>query len=318
MTVDLLPLAVFYLDAGRAGVRGNAVFEALRTPELDAVVASVGPGEERVVRVAGATYLVKAGPGLGVVVDVSGVVASEHEAAHATRLESIGALAAGLAHEINTPVQYVSHNVVFLREAFESVLPGVEDEYLRAEVPAALEQTLEGVERVAGIVRAMNEFAHPGEGLTQADVNRAVSSTVEVCRNEWKYVARLELALDPGLGLVPCYEGELKQVVLNLVVNAAHAVADGSSPGLITVATRGLPDAVEISVSDNGVGMDEATRLRVFDPFFTTKGVGRGTGQGLAMAWRCVVGTHGGSIEVDSTPGKGSTFLIRLPRSVRR
>ncbi|WP_157017947.1 sensor histidine kinase [Cryptosporangium arvum] len=314
MTVDLLPLAVFYADADRAGVRGNVAYEALRTPELDAVVRSVGPGAERVVRIGGVTYLVRAGAELGVVVDVSGVVASEHEAAHAARLESIGALAAGLAHEINTPVQYVSHNVVFLREAFESVLPAVSDEYLRVEVPAALEQTLEGVERVAGIVRAMNEFAHPGEGLTQADLNRAVESTVAVCRNEWKYVARLGLELDPSVGLVACYEGELKQVVLNLVVNAAHAVAATGSTGVITVATRGRPDAVEISVSDSGVGMDEETRLRVFDPFFTTKGVGRGTGQGLAMAWRCVVGTHGGSIEVVSAPGEGSTFRVVLPR----
>ncbi|GAA0232240.1 sensor histidine kinase [Cryptosporangium japonicum] len=314
MTVDLLPLAVFYADAGSGGVRGNAAYGVLRTPELDAVVASMGPGEERVVRLSGVTYLVRAGAELGVVVDVSGVVASEHEAAHAARLESIGALAAGLAHEINTPVQYVSHNVVFLREAFEQVLPGVADEYLRVEVPAALEQTLEGVERVAEIVRAMNEFAHPGEGLAPADVNRAVSSTVQVCRNEWKYVARLELELDASLGLVPCHEGELKQVVLNLVVNAAHAVAESGSFGVITVATRGRADAVEISVSDTGVGMDEATRLRVFDPFFTTKGVGRGTGQGLAMAWRCVVGVHGGSIRVDSAPGKGSTFSVLIPR----
>ncbi|WP_170324099.1 sensor histidine kinase [Cryptosporangium phraense] len=293
------------------GLTGNTQFEAVRRPELDATVSSLAGGGSRLVRAGASTFLVRRAGSWGVVVDVTGVAEAERESAHATRLESIGQLAAGLAHEINTPVQYVSHNVLFLREAFGSVPPGVFDEYLAAEVPAAIEQTLEGVERVAEIVRAMNEFAHPGEGLAPADLNRAVESTVQVCRNEWKYVARLELELDPELGLVPCFEGEIKQVVLNLVVNAAHAI--GSPPGVIRVSTRRVPDGVEIAVADTGIGMDEATRERVFDPFFTTKGVGKGTGQGLAMAYRSVVGRHGGSIAVESSPGAGSVFRVRLP-----
>ncbi|SHN43473.1 PAS domain-containing sensor histidine kinase [Cryptosporangium aurantiacum] len=296
---------------------------------------------------------------IGVGADVTRITALERQLAQATRLESIGQLAAGLAHEINTPVQYVSDNVLFLADSFTDVLealrsianvargaeqdprgdapaPSVDDlrarlsllvdgldlDFLGTEIPSALEQTLEGVGRVAEIVRAMKEFSHPGQGRTDTDLNRAVESTVQVSRNEWKYVAHMEMELDPAVGLVPCYEGELKQVVLNLIVNAAHAIAEQQArrgeqeQGRIGISTRRVGDSVQIAVSDTGTGMDEATRMRIFDPFFTTKEVGKGTGQGLAMAHSCVVGKHGGSIEVDSVVGEGTTFRLILPGTV--
>ncbi|GAA3392942.1 PAS domain-containing sensor histidine kinase [Cryptosporangium minutisporangium] len=296
---------------------------------------------------------------IGVGADVTRITALERQLAQATRLESIGQLAAGLAHEINTPVQYVSDNVLFLADSFTDVLEalrsianvargaeqdprgdaqaptvadlrarlsllvdGLDLDFLGTEIPSALEQTLEGVARVAEIVRAMKEFSHPGQGRTETDLNRAVETTVQVSRNEWKYVAEMEMDLDPGAGLVPCYEGELKQVILNLLVNAAHAIAEkqqrsgDSAQGRIGVSTRRVGDTIQISVSDTGTGMDEATRLRIFDPFFTTKEVGKGTGQGLAMAHSCVVGKHGGSIEVDSVVGEGTTFRLIIPATV--
>jgi len=285
---------------------------------------------------------------IGVGADVSRAHELERQLAQATRLEAIGQLAAGLAHEINTPVQYVSDNVLFLTDSvndmlsalrsmadvvrrdeqhapdppealreLRQLLDGVDLDFLAQEVPTALEQTLEGVGRVGEIVRAMKEFSHPGQGRSDTDLNRAVESTVQVSRSEWKYVAELDLDLHPSVGLVPCYEGEIKQVLLNLIVNAAHAVADRHQDtgrmGHIGVATRRYETEVTISVQDDGCGMDEATRQRIFDPFFTTKEVGKGTGQGLSMAHNCVVGKHQGSIDVVSAPGRGSTFTIRLP-----
>jgi two-component system NtrC family sensor kinase len=287
---------------------------------------------------------------IGVGADVTQAHELERQLAQASRLEAIGQLAAGLAHEINTPVQYVSDNLLFLTDSVNDMLRSMESlatvvraadrtpsgvgpdattrallelidgldlEFLAQEVPGALEQTLEGVGRVAEIIRAMKEFSHPGQGRADTDLNRAIESTVQVSRSEWKYVADLDLDLDPAVGLVPCHEGEFKQVVLNLIVNAAHAVADrhqqDGRPGRIGVSTRREEDDVMIKVQDDGCGMDETTRLRVFDPFFTTKEVGKGTGQGLSMAHNCIVGKHSGSIDVVSTPGHGSTFTIRLP-----
>jgi len=192
-------------------------------------------------------------------------------------------------------------------------------DFLVAEVPTAISESQEGLEHVAEIVRAMKDFSHPGVGRLDTDLNRAVDSTVQVSRNEWKYDAEVVLDLDPDLGMVPCYEGELKQVVLNIIVNAAHSIAEQrtrsgqSGLGRITVATRRQDDQVTITITDDGTGMTEETRLRVFDPFFTTKEVGKGTGQGLSMAHNTIVERHGGRIDVQSTPGNGATFTLFLP-----
>jgi PAS domain S-box-containing protein len=271
---------------------------------------------------------------------------AEVEERHAQKLEAVGRLAAGIAHEINTPIQFIGDNVRFLGEAFndtvtllrsyESALtdesgemPWVERRqiltelteaadlgYFTEEVPRALAQTLEGVERVAGIVRAMKAFGHPDGGEpAPADLNDAVTNTVMVARNETKYVAEVEC----DLGDIPpviCFVGDINQVILNLVVNAAHAIADvsdaGHDRGLITIRTTQQGDDVILSVSDTGCGIPPDVADRVFDPFFTTKEVGRGTGQGLALV-RSIVERHGGSVTFDSSPGRGTTFSVRLP-----
>lgn len=273
----------------------------------------------------------------------------QHELARAQKLESIGHLAAGVAHEINTPSQYVGDNIRFLQEAFadfdtlldkldglleaarqgtlsdelfaeaEAAVGKADIGYLTEEVPKAIEQSLEGIQRVADIVRAMKEFAHPGDGCKQAtDLNQAIQSTLMLSRNEWKYVAELATEFAADLPLVPCLRGDFNQVILNLVINATQAIAmvvgDGSAgKGALTVTTRRHGDWAEIRIRDTGAGIREDIREKVFDPFFTTKKVGEGTGQGLAIAHSIVVAKHGGRIWFETEVGRGTTFIVRLP-----
>jgi signal transduction histidine kinase len=267
----------------------------------------------------------------------------------AQKLESIGQLAAGIAHEINTPTQYIGDNVLFLQSSFsdlnktherlekllgavkantvtaemvretEACLRETDVSFLMTEIPHAIQQTLEGVERVSKIVRAMKEFSHPGsEEKTPVDLNRAVETTLTVARNEWKYVAQIKTELDPDLPLVPCMPGEFNQVLLNLVVNAAHAIAEvttgeNGGRGLITASTRRCGDWAEVRIRDTGCGIPEKIRHKIFDPFFTTKPVGKGTGQGLAMAHTAIVDRHQGTLTFETEPGVGTVFIIRLP-----
>jgi len=268
---------------------------------------------------------------------------------HAQKMESIGQLAAGIAHEINTPTQYIGDNTRFVQDAFgdigrvlaeygrllsaaesgavtpeligavRSAVGAADLEYLNGEVPKAICQSLDGVERVARIVRSMKDFSHPGTKEKIAlDLNRAIESTLIVCRSEWKYVADLVMDFEAGLPPVPCLPGEFNQVVLNIVINATHAIADvvgdgGKGKGTITVGTRREGEWVEVRIGDTGTGIPAAARARVFDPFFTTKGVGKGTGQGLAIAHSVVVKQHGGTLNFETETGKGTTFVIRLP-----
>ncbi|MEW6173415.1 MAG: PAS domain S-box protein [Bacillota bacterium] len=262
------------------------------------------------------------------------------------KLESLGQLAAGIAHEINTPMQYVGDNTTFLRDAFatlsqflarcrelpaqaesgvvpasefKTALAEVDWEFLGAEIPKAVEQSLEGIAQVRKLVLAMKEFAHPGKReKALCNLNRAVESTVTISRNEWKYVADLETDLDPDLPPVPCVVDEINQVVLNTIVNAAHAIAtvvdrDAGEKGKITVATRREGDFVKIIISDTGTGIPPAIIDRIFDPFFTTKEVGKGSGQGLAIAHDIIVNKQKGNITVESEVGKGTTFTVWLP-----
>jgi len=267
----------------------------------------------------------------------------------AQKLEAIGQLAAGIAHEINTPTQYVGDNTRFLQESwhsfnellaiaremrqlaapgpispqtlqrFDTLAQAADFEYLQTEIPRAIEQSLDGIERVAKIVRAMKDFSHPGsEEKRSIDINQAIETTITVARNEWKYVSDVETHFDSNLPLVSCHAGEFNQVILNLLINAAQAIAeareDGSQgKGKIVVSTMRDQDWAEISISDTGAGIPEAVRSRVFEPFFTTKPVGKGTGQGLALAHTAVVRRHGGKIWFDSELGKGTTFYIRMP-----
>jgi signal transduction histidine kinase len=273
----------------------------------------------------------------------------EEQLAQAQRLEAIGRLAAGIAHEINTPTQYVGDNTRFLQESFTAMLPLCEKyerlraaartgsvppellaevdaaanqadvPYIKEEIPKAIQQSLDGLARVTKIVRAMKEFSHPGgQQRTPTDINHAIEMTIDVCRNEWKYVAETVTDFDQNLPSVPCFPADLNQVILNLIVNAAHAIADvvgdgAKGKGKITITTRRLKDWAEIRVADTGTGIAPQNRSKIFQPFFTTKEVGRGTGQGLAMARNIVVKKHAGTIDFETEVGRGTTFVIRLP-----
>ena len=249
----------------------------------------------------------------------------EVQVRHAQKMEAVGQLAAGVAHEINTPIQFVSDSAYFLQTAFEDLLAFVDGrksadeadlEYLRSQIPKALERTIKGLDRVANIVRALKGFSytHQGEKVL-ADPNRLVEDTLLVCKNEYKYIADVMTELRT-IPLLACHPGDICQVLLNLVVNAAHAIesqAREGQRGQIGIETAFLDDEIVIRVSDDGPGIPEAIQHRIFEPFFTTKEVGRGTGQGLAISRAIVVEGHSGSLEFATSVGKGTTFSVRLP-----
>jgi two-component system, NtrC family, sensor kinase len=283
----------------------------------------------------------------GLLFDMTEARELETELHQAQKLESVGRLAAGVAHEINTPVQFVSDSVYFVRDAMkdlvevaekyrvacEAALEGIlvseaaamarraEEKadlpYLLENVPKALDRALEGLERVTTIVRSMKEFAHPDQKeMALADLNQAVSTTLVIAKNEYKYVAELDLQLGE-IPHVKCHVGDLNQVVLNILVNGAHAIADvvkdSGEKGRLGVRTRQEGNDVVIEISDTGGGIPLHVQSHVFDPFFTTKEVGRGTGQGLAIARSVVCDKHGGELTFETLVGQGTTFFIRLP-----
>ena len=266
--------------------------------------------------------------------DIQSLKSAQREALQASRLATVGQLAAGIAHEINTPVQYVGDNLRFFGKSLEKLTTVIEAArrldhpdvtaaaaavklpFLLKELPVALDESLDGVAQIARIVLSMKEFSHPGtSSKAMTDINRAIESTLTVSRNTWKHVAELRKDLDPDLPPILCLAGELNQVFLNLIVNAVHAIEDSGKPlpGVLSVSTARVGDAVEIRIADNGAGIPDAIRDRIFDPFFTTKDVGKGTGQGLAICRDVVVTKHRGKIEVDGRPGEGAEFIVRLP-----
>ena len=281
--------------------------------------------------------------------DVTERKALESQLVHAQKMESIGQLAAGISHEINTPTQYIGDNLRFLEEAFNDISQLLEAyealvaqapenmanpaqltalqqlkaqldiDYLQQELPQSIGQALEGVAKVSRIVQAMKQFAHPGSlEKAPADLNKAIESTVTVARNEWKYVAEMVLELDPDLPPVSCLLNDINQVVLNTIINAVHAIEEKlgntyEEKGTITVSTHSKQNEAVICIRDTGAGIPEEIRNRIFDPFFTTKEVGKGTGQGLAISYSIVVDKHGGRLTCDSTQGVGTTFCIYLP-----
>jgi PAS domain S-box-containing protein len=283
--------------------------------------------------------------------DITQRRALEVQLAQAQKLESIGRLASGIAHEINTPIQYVTDNIRFLNESFGGFLKLLETyrelhqavsagacrpdlidkvsaqvsatdlDFLMQEVPTAVKQSLEGLDRVTKIVRAVKDFSHPGgQEKVAVDVHRAIESTIVVARNEWKYVADVVTAFDQSLPMIWLYPDEFNQVILNLIVNAGHAIGEAIKKGLqrkgtITIRTRKIGVWVEIDIQDTGTGIPDNIRDRIFEPFFTTMEVGKGTGQGLSMAYATIVKRHSGSITFDSKPNEGTTFRIRLPMS---
>ncbi len=285
-------------------------------------------------------------------VDVTEKNTLENQLAQAQKLESLGRLAAGIAHEINTPIQYIGDNARFLEVAFKrldgildkskQLVDGFKDgvgldqlieevdksisaskmEYMRQEIPFAIEESIGGVNQVASIVRAMKQFSHPGnKDKSLNNLNEALVSTINVARNEWKYVADLETDFDEALPMVPSLHSELNQVFLNMIVNAAHAITPTienkpNKKGTIKISTRQAGDFVEIRIQDNGSGIPEEIQSKVFDPFFTTKEVGKGTGQGLALAYNVIYEKHGGKISLESEVGVGTTFIVSLPVQV--
>jgi len=266
----------------------------------------------------------------------------------AQKLESVGRLAAGIAHEINSPAQFISSNIDFLKESFvdvtclittfkkvlqaiaqgaaltetireaERLLVELDWDYLEDEIPNAILQSKEGIRRVTTIVQAMKEFSHPGnKEKAYYDLNKIIETTITIASNEWKYCAEIKTHLDPNLPQVFCLADEIGQVFLNILINASHTIAEknagNTDKGLITVSTRHFPEHVEICIEDTGGGIPENIRTRVFDPFFTTKGVGKGPGQGLAISHDVIEKKHNGSISFTSEVGKGTVFTIQLP-----
>jgi PAS domain S-box-containing protein len=258
--------------------------------------------------------------------------APEEHSAQVQKLEAIGQLAAGVAHEINTPIQYVGDNLEFFKDVIEAVKSLIGDnrealvgdngelphdlDFLLEEAPEALTQASDGASRVATIVRALKEFSHPSsDDLMPANLEQNLKSTITIARNEWKYHATLETEFEDPLDSVYCYPGDLNQVFLNLIVNAAHAIAsaDRGESGRIVVRTRKHAEMAEITIEDNGTGIPLEAQKRVFEPFYTTKEVGKGTGQGLALAHRIVCEKHHGELFFRTQPGQGTEFVIRIP-----
>jgi signal transduction histidine kinase len=285
----------------------------------------------------------------GFMIDVTEERRQLRESAHGQKLESVGRIAAGVAHEINTSVQFISDSVRFVRHALKDVPRALADyrslavgalsgkdvaeaarkatdtdeaadvDYFLKNAPEALDRALDGIGRVGSIVRSMTDFAHPDTlAMADVDINRAIRSTLNMARNEYKSVAELETDL-ADLPFVRCHAGDFNQVMLNLVLNAAHAIGDAvagtSAKGKIKVRTRSIGDFVEVSITDTGKGIPESVRARIFEPFVTTKEVGRGTGQGLALSRGIVVDKLKGSLHFETETGTGTTFYIRLPIS---
>ena len=287
---------------------------------------------------------------LGLVQDVTALRRDERERGAAQKLESVGRLAAGIAHEINTPLQYVTDNMRFLQSsladlggvlvnyrslesavetgaavatvaaaaaAARSAAESIDLDFLMENTTPAVSEALSGLDRITAIVRSMKEFAHPDSAQkTIADLNQAIKNTLVIAHSEYKYVADVE----EQFGAIPqvrCHLGQINQVILNLIINATHAMAEAADGrdrrGTLTVRTRQVADQVEIAIGDNGGGIPEAVRDKLFDPFFTTKAVGVGTGQGLAIARDIVVNKHGGTLSFESQLGQGTTFFVRLP-----
>jgi two-component system, NtrC family, sensor kinase len=289
--------------------------------------------------------------GIGLYEDVTEKMLLERDLRQAQKLEAVGQLAAGIAHEINSPIQFVGDNISFLKDSFEDiarvlntyehlwqqlteqgavpeelgkqlsdVIEDADIPYLWEEIPKTIAQSLDGVGRVEKIVRAMKDFSHPGsDEKTTVDINKMLESTITVCRNEWKYVADMETDFAPDLPLAPCFSGEISQAFLNIIVNGAHAIGDvtengSKGKGKISIQTsRTENNSIQIRISDTGGGIPKEIQDRVFEPFFTTKARGKGTGQGLAIAHRVVIDKHQGTLIFETEKGRGTTFVIELP-----
>lgn len=273
----------------------------------------------------------------------------ENQLQQSQKMEAIGQLASGIAHEINTPTQFVGDNTRFFQDAYEDLIQVIREyedliekaklntlteeviaaaetrirdldlAYLEEEIPVALQHTLKGVDRITKIVQAMKIFSHPGMITREpTDINSEIEKTITITRNEWKYVAQMETDLDATLPDVPCFRAELNQVILNMIVNAAHAIVEANGngsgeSGIIRISTYQEDSWAKIRINDNGAGIPEDIRHKIYDLFFTTKGPGKGSGQGLAISHTVIVEKHKGTLDLESQVGQGTTFIIGLP-----
>jgi two-component system, NtrC family, sensor kinase len=284
------------------------------------------------------------------VTDLTSIRQLEGKLALARKLESVGQLAAGIAHEINTPLQCISGNIEYLTNCsgrlfnvldcyqnlleddtaptnwearcreMQEILNSCRFASMREQVPAAIEESREAVCRTVKIVRAMRDFSHPGtKSMQPANLNRLIESSIAISSNRWKQAAEVDLKLNDDLPEIPMFASEMNQVLLNLIVNAGDAIADRFPPdsgerGTITITTDFDESWVYLTVADTGCGIPESIRDKLFDPFFTTKDVGKGTGQGLSLARGVVVNEHHGHLDLESEVGVGSKFIAKLPR----
>ncbi|OIQ44950.1 MAG: histidine kinase [Gammaproteobacteria bacterium MedPE] len=285
-----------------------------------------------------------------VVRDISQRVLMEGQLRQSQKLESMGQLSAGIAHEINTPTQYVSDNIMFLNTAFENCLKIIEKaqvltnkqhteitqqeledihtifvendiDFIISEIPLAVTQSIEGLQRVKKIIGAMKSFSHSNQGeMSRVNIVEAIESTIIISRSEWRYIAELKTQYAEELPYIKCLRDEFNQVILNFIVNAAHAIEekysnDSAELGQIYIEVSSEDDSITIIIKDDGIGMSSDVKEKIFSPFYTTKGVGKGTGQGLSLAYSVIVEKHKGSITVTSEPMMGTTFNIMLPVS---
>lgn len=253
----------------------------------------------------------------------------ELELLHAQKMKAVGQLAAGIAHEIRTPTQYAGDHLLFIEEATQKLLasfPSIEgdreDEFIRANLPRAIESSMKGIERISEIVTSMKRFSYKDQEYDKQpnDLNQAVLDTVAITSNEWKDCVVLETELDPELPSAECQIGEINQVIMNLIINASHAIRDfkKGAMGNITIRTRPVEsNRVEIEVEDDGGGMTEEVRAKIFEPFFTTKEMGVGSGQGLAISHSVIVAKHDGELFFETELGRGTIFRIRLPEKAK-
>jgi len=354
--IDVLPLSLGPAAQGDPGTDDSLDLILSGTNQSETLVQEAilvdRHGLTKTISVNSSPILDNGGKAIGyvlVVRNITDIIKAQMKMALSQKLEAIGALAAGIAHEINSPLQYIGDNTAFFQESigqlmqlqqyYEGLVAAAEKgaclsehitrvremaeeielDYLLKELPRAIEQTTDGIQRVRKLVFAMKEFSHPGTKEKKlSDLNKGIEATIAISRNEWKYVAELQTDLDPGLPLVDCVIDEINQVILNIIVNAAHAISDvieqgGYAQGFIKLTSRLADGYVEVSIQDNGTGISKSVIAKIYDPFYTTKVVGKGTGQGLAIAHDIIVNKHQGNIDVYSEEGQGTTFVIRLP-----
>jgi len=350
MMVNELIFKFFWNSTDRGLERIKSFYQRLKLGGLhyndEQFTISFSQRKRKIIKVSTSPLRLKSGKIKGVVFvirDITQQLEIENQLALSQKMESIGQLAAGIAHEINTPMQYIGDNTTFLKDSFKEIidfmtklketiteipeleskinnlLENLDIEFLIEEIPESLNQSQLGIERVRTLVLAMKDFAHPGQKQkTLSDVNKGIEVTATISKNEWKYIADLKLSLEPNLPLVPIILDEINQVILNMIVNSAHAIeekmkSDPDLKGVINISTKSADNHIEIVVNDNGCGISKEKVGRVFDPFFTTKEVGKGTGQGLAIAHNIIVTKHSGKISVSSIERKGTTMIIKLP-----